>query len=130
MENYDRIMRGEPPVIPDDGSEVHDYVHVADVARANVMAMASDITAESFTVASGVATDLNRVVALLLKFTGSDLKPVYKSAPSSVRSSVTKQLDFSIAKAEKMLGWKPEVSIEEGIRRLLEWRKAQDTPAS
>ena len=79
MENYDRIMRGEAPVIPDDGSEVHDYIHVADVARANVMAMASDVTGESFTVVSGVATDLNRVVALLLKITGSDLKPVYKT---------------------------------------------------
>jgi UDP-glucose 4-epimerase len=53
MENYDRIMRGEPPVIPDDGSEVHDYIHVSDVARANVIAMASDVTAESFNVATG-----------------------------------------------------------------------------
>jgi UDP-glucose 4-epimerase len=130
MENYDRIMRGESPVIPDDGSEVHDYIHVADVARANVMAMASDVTAESFNVATGVATTLSRVVELLLKMTGSDLKPVYKSGGSSVRSSVTKQLDFNRAKAEKMLGWVPEVSIEEGIRRLLEWRKSQDAPVS
>lgn len=130
MENYDRIMRGEPPVIPDDGSEVHDYVHVADVARANVMAMASDVTAESFNVASGVATNLNRVVELLLQITGSKLKPVYKTGGGSVRSSVTKQLDFSLAKIEKMLGWKPEVTIEEGIRRLLEWRQAQDTQPS
>jgi UDP-glucose 4-epimerase len=129
MENYDRIMRDEAPVIPDDGSEVHDYVHVADVARANVMAMASDVTAESFTVASGVATDLNRVVALLLKVTGSDLKPVYMTNASSVRSSTTKHLDFSLAKIEKMLGWKPEVPIEDGIRRLIEWRKGQDKVA-
>jgi UDP-glucose 4-epimerase len=43
-----------------------------------------------------------------------------------VRSSVTKQLDFSRAKIEKMLGWVPEISIEDGVRRLLEWRKAQD----
>jgi UDP-glucose 4-epimerase len=49
---------------------------------------------------------------------------------SSVRSSVTDQLDFSRAKIEKMFGWVPEISIEEGIRRLLDWRKAQDTPAS
>ena len=125
MENYDRIMRGEAPVIPDDGSEVHDYIHVSDVARANVMAMASDVTGESFTVASGVATDLNRVVGLLLKVTGSDLKPVYKTNASAVRSSVSKHLDFSLAKIEKMIGWKPEVSIEDGIRRLIEWRKTQ-----
>lgn len=130
MENYDRIMRGEPPVITGDGSEVHDYIHVADVARANVMAMASDVTAESFNVATGVATSLNRLVEILLQVTGSALKPVYKTGGSSVRSSVTSQLDFSRAKIEKMLGWVPELSIEEGIRRLLDWRKAQDASTS
>lgn len=130
MENYDRIVRGEPPVISGDGSEVHDYIHVADVARANVMAMASDITAESFNVATGTATSLNRLVEILLQVTGSSLKPVYQTGGSSVRSSVTDQLDFSRAKIEKMLAWVPEISIEEGIRRLLEWRKAQDAPAS
>ncbi|MCE7795554.1 NAD-dependent epimerase/dehydratase family protein [Sphingobium sufflavum] len=42
IQNYDRILRGERPHLSGDGSEVHDYIHVADVARANVMAMASD----------------------------------------------------------------------------------------
>lgn len=126
MENYDRIARGEAPVITGDGSEVHDYIHVADVARANVMAMASDVTGESFNVVTGVATSLNRLVEILLSITGSSLKPVFKTGGGSVRSSVTDQLDFSRAKIEKMLGWVPEVSIEEGIRRLLEWRKAQE----
>jgi UDP-glucose 4-epimerase len=130
MENYDRIARGEAPVITGDGSEVHDYIHVADVARANVMAMASDVTAESFNVVTGVATSLNRLVEILLSITGSPLKPVFKTGGGSVRSSVTDQLDFSRAKIEKMLGWVPEVSIEEGIGRLLEWRKAQDKTAS
>lgn len=126
MENYDRIARGERPVITGDGSEVHDYIHVADVARANVMAMASDVTGESFNVVTGVATSLNRLVEILLSITGSSLKPEFKTGGGSVRSSVTDQLDFSRAKIEKMLGWVPEVSIEEGIRRLLEWRKAQE----
>lgn len=126
MENYDRIARGEAPVITGDGSEVHDYIHVADVARANVMAMASDVTGESFNVVTGVATSLNRLVEILLSITSSSLKPEFKTGGGSVRSSVTDQLDFSRAKIEKMLGWVPEVSIEEGIRRLLEWRKAQE----
>jgi UDP-glucose 4-epimerase len=129
MENYDRILRGEPPVIPDDGNEVHDYIHVADVARANVMAMASEVTGESFNVATGVATTLNRIVELLIEISGTTLQPVYKSGGSHVRSSVTQQLDFSTAKIEKMLGWKPEVSIEDGIRRLITWRQQEDAAA-
>jgi UDP-glucose 4-epimerase len=130
MENYDRIKRGEAPVIPDDGSEVHDYIHVSDVARANVVAMASDVTGESFNVATGSSTSLNRIVELLVKVTGTKLKPVYKANNSIVRSSITSQLDFSIAKIEKMLGWKPEVSIEEGIRRLIAWREREDAAHS
>src|SRR4029077_20078082 len=53
IENYDRIARGERPTITGDGSEVHDYIHVSDVARANVMAMASDVTGETFNAVSG-----------------------------------------------------------------------------
>ncbi|MEL3888870.1 NAD-dependent epimerase/dehydratase family protein [Ferrovibrio sp. MS7] len=126
MENYDRIKRGEAPVIPDDGLEVHDYVHVSDVARANLLAMASDVTGESFNVATGVATTLNRIVEILLQVSGSPLKPVYKQNTAQVRSSVTNELNFSRDKIASMLGWKPEVSIEDGIRRLLEWRSRED----
>lgn len=124
IENYDRIMRGERPTVTGDGSEVHDYVHVADVARANVAAMASDVTGEVFNVASGVATTIKRIVELLLQITGSDLEPQYVTT-SGVKSTSGAQLDFSIAKIERMLGWTPEVDIEQGLRRLIDWRKTQ-----
>lgn len=125
VDNYDRITRGERPIIPDDGSEVHDYIHVADVARANVMAMASDVSGESFNVVSGVATTLNRVVALLLQISGSKLEPEYRSGASHVRSSSGSRLDFSRQKIETMLGWRPEIPLEEGIRRLIDWRRRE-----
>ena len=56
IQNWDRIVRGERPVLPGDGSEVHDYIHVADVARANVMAMASNVTGEVINTVTGVET--------------------------------------------------------------------------
>jgi UDP-glucose 4-epimerase len=124
IENYDRIMRGERPVITGDGSEVHDYIHVADVARANVMAMASDVTGETFNVVSGVATNLNRLVELLLKITGSSLQPEFAAGGGAVKSTSGSQLDLSRAKIEKMLGWVPEVDFEQGLRRLIDWRKS------
>ena len=123
IENYDRIRRGERPQISGDGSEVHDYVHVADVARANVMAMASDVTGEVFNVASGVATNLEQLVALLLKITGSRLEPEYASGGGAVRSTSGSSLDFDIGKAERLLGWAPEVDFEAGLRRLIAWRE-------
>src|SRR4030081_959105 len=75
IESYERIKAGERPVIAGDGSEAHDYVYVGDVARANVMAMASEVSGESFLIATGVDSSVNDIVAILLKLTGSPLKP-------------------------------------------------------
>lgn len=125
IDNYERIARGERPRITGDGSEVHDYVHVADVARANVMAMASDVTGEVFNIGSGISTDLVRLVDILLEITGSNLEPEYVEAGGAVKSTSGSTIDFRIEKARDMLGWEPQVGIEEGIRRLIEWRKTQ-----
>lgn len=125
MENYDRIVRGERPTLPGDGSEVHDYVHVEDVARANVMAMASDVSGEVFNVVTGEQTTVKRIVEILLDITGSRLEPEYKSPGGAVKSTSGSVLDLSRAKIEKMLGWRPEVGIEAGLRRLIDWRKTQ-----
>jgi UDP-glucose 4-epimerase len=129
IENYDRIMQGKAPTIPGDGSEVHDYIHVADVARANVTAMASDVSGETFNVATGVATTVKRIVEILLEITGSQLEPEYASAGAGVRSTTGTQLNFSRSKIEQMLGWRPEVGIEAGLRRLIDWRRGEISPA-
>jgi UDP-glucose 4-epimerase len=125
VENYDRVKKGERPLIPDDGREVHDYVHVSDVARANVDAMASEVSGESFNVATGIATSVNEVVRILLKVMKSDLKPEFRNKPGLVRASTATSLDFSRKKIGEMLGWEPKVDLEEGIGRLVRWLDAQ-----
>ncbi len=125
IDTYDKLMKGERPQIPGDGSEVHDYIHVADVARANLMAMDSDVTAEAFNVATGTATTLNRLFEIIAGIVGSDLTPEYGDKAGAVRVTTSSQLDFSIGKIGRMIGWKPEVSIEDGIARLIDWRRAQ-----
>lgn len=126
IDAYDKLIKGERPQIPGDGSEVHDYIHVADVARANLMAMDSDVTAEAFNVATGQATSLNRLVEIVAEIVGSDLTPEYQEKAGAVRVTTSCALDFSIAKIEKMIGWTPQVSIEDGIARLVKWRQSQD----
>lgn len=123
IQSYDRIMRGEPPVLPGDGSEVHDYIHVADVARANVMAMASEVTGEVFNVVTGVETTVKRIAEIVLAITGSDLQPEYADDANAVKATSSPSLKLSREKIARMLGWEPEVSVEEGIRRLIDWRK-------
>lgn len=126
IDTYDKLKNGDRPKIPGDGSEVHDYIHVSDVASANLMSMESDVTAEAFNVATGKATNLNRLVEIVADVIGSDLKPEYEEKEGAVRVTTSSSLDFSIEKIEKMIGWKPQVSIEKGIERLIRWREAQD----
>jgi UDP-glucose 4-epimerase len=125
IQNYDRIMRGERPTLPGDGSEVHDYIHVADVARANVMAMASDVTGEVFNVVSGVETTVKRIAEILLEITGSDLEPEYADQAGAVKATSSASLKLSREKIGRMLGWEPEVSVDQGVRRLIDWLKVQ-----
>lgn len=126
IQNYDRIRRGERPVLPGDGSEVHDYIHVADVARANVTAMASDVTGEVFNVVSGVETTVKRISEILLDLAGSDLKPEYADDAGAVKATASASLKLSRAKIKAAIGWEPEVPVEEGIRRLTSWIAAQN----
>ena len=121
VDTYQRIKRGERPLIPDDGLEVHDYLHVADAAKANLIAMGSDVSRESFTVCTGVSTTLNRLVQIILDLTGSDLQPEYRTPAGKIRATVSKTLKFSNRKLERMLGWTPEISMEDGIARMVEW---------
>lgn len=125
IQNYDRIMRGERPTLPGDGSEVHDYIHVADVARANVMAMASDITGEVLNVVTGVETTVARIAEILLEITGSDLTAEYADTADAVKATSSASLKLSREKIRRMLGWEPQIGVDEGIRRLIAWRAAQ-----
>ena len=86
------------------------------------MAMASDVSSETFNVVSGVSTTVKRLVELLIQITGSVLEPVYTS--TKVTSSTGSQINFSRKKVERMLGWRPEIEFETGLRRLIEWRRS------
>jgi UDP-glucose 4-epimerase len=72
-----------------------------------------------------VATTVERLVELLIEITGSSLEPVYASVAGGVHSTTGAQLNFSRAKIDRLLDWRPEVDLEQGLRRLIDWRRAQ-----
>lgn len=117
----ERIEAGLPPLILGDGSTTMDFVYIDDVARANVLALASDVEDDVFNVASGVETSLNELAAALLRVMGSDLKPEY--GPERKVNPVSRRL-ADTSKAERMLGFRAAVGLEEGLRRLVEWWRA------
>jgi UDP-glucose 4-epimerase len=122
----DQVRRGEAPVIEGDGSEVHDYVYVTDVARACVLAMHSSAHNHALNVATGVDTTATQVAETALRICGrQDLKPQYREDRRAVRSAAGTRLQFSREKAEREVGWVPQVGLEEGMRRLIDWQKTQ-----
>ncbi|MBD9453475.1 NAD-dependent epimerase/dehydratase family protein [Rhizobium sp. RHZ02] len=114
----ERIASGLPPIILGDGTQTMDFVHVHDIARANLLAARSDVTDEVFNVASGSETSLRELAALLTKVMGSSLEPQF--GPARKVNAVPRRL-ASTAKAEKLLGFSAKVTMEEGLRDLVEW---------
>jgi UDP-glucose 4-epimerase len=114
----ERIASGQPPLILGDGKSTMDFVYIDDVARANVLGLSSDVADDVFNVAMGVETSLNDLAAALLKVMNSDLKPEY--SPERKVNPVPRRL-ADIRKAEKLLGFRAQVGLEEGLRRLVEW---------
>ncbi|NOX62630.1 MAG: NAD-dependent epimerase/dehydratase family protein [Chloroflexi bacterium] len=118
----ERIEAGKPPLIFGDGTQTMDFIYAEDIARANLLAAKADVTDEVFNIASGVETSLNELAYALLKVMGSDLKPEY--GPERKVNPVRRRL-ADTSKAERLLGFKAEVSLEEGLRRLVKWWREQ-----
>jgi nucleoside-diphosphate-sugar epimerase len=116
----DRIAAGQPPLIFGDGTQTMDLIYIDDVTDANIAAMESDVTDEVFNVASGVETSLLELLRMVLKVTGSTLEPEFM--PARTINPVPRRL-ADTKKAENLLGFKAKVSVEEGLRRLIAWRK-------
>jgi UDP-glucose 4-epimerase len=120
MKVLDRIFAGERPVIFGDGSQVYDFIHVIDAARANVLGMKSDCADENFNVGMGIGTSINELVALLLELTGSTLQPEYRA---EAQSFVTQRIG-STEKAERLLGFRASIPLRDGVKSVVDWRMA------
>lgn len=122
----DQVRRGEAPVIEGDGSEVHDYVYVTDVARACVLAMHSAAHGHCLNIVTGVDSTHTQVAQTALRLCArADLQPQYREDRRAVRSAAGTRLGFSRDKAAREIGWEPQVNLEEGMKRLLAWQRTQ-----
>jgi len=120
MKVLDRIDAGQPPLIFGDGSQSYDFIHVEDVARANVLAMQAEASDEFFNIGMGVKTTINELVKELLDITGSTLEPEYRPQEQMF---VTHRVG-STEKAERLLGFRATKPLREGLRSVVEWRRA------
>ncbi len=118
-----RIEKGEPPLILGDGTTSMDFIYIEDLARANVLALEADCTDEVFNVASGVETSLSELAAALMKVMDAPAGMQPEFGPERKVNAVPRRL-ADTSKAAEMLGFKAEVDLEEGLRRLVAWWRA------
>ena len=121
MKMLDAIDKGEAPTIMGDGSEAFDFVAVEDCALANVCAMKASATDEFYNVGTGVRTSLKELAEKLLNLTGCNLEINYaeRSQATLVRNRIG-----SPKKATEEIGYTAEIDLDEGLRRLIDWRAA------
>ena len=117
----EKMLRGEPVTVNGDGKQTRDYVYVGDVVRANLLAVESTATGP-FNIGTGIETDVSALARLLLEASGSC---------SEVRHGPAKQGEqrrsvIDSRRAAEVLGWRPEVSLADGLGRTVEWFRARE----
>jgi UDP-glucose 4-epimerase len=118
----ERIAAGKPPLIFGDGTQTMDFVDVRDIARANILAAKADVSDEVFNVASGEETSLRQLAEMLAKVMGSSLEPEHAEARKV--NPVSRRL-ASTEKAERLIGFKAAIGMEQGLRDLVQWWRAE-----
>ncbi|MGB9553116.1 MAG: GDP-mannose 4,6-dehydratase, partial [bacterium] len=114
-------VSGRKPVLFGDGKQTRDFLFVEDACRAMLLAMEKEGAAgQVFNIASGKETSITDLGKIILSLEGKDFEPERKpERPGDIRRSLA-----SIEKAERILGWRPQVSLEEGLKKTLEWVKS------
>lgn len=120
MKILDNIDKGISPVVFGDGSQAYDFVYVGDVARANVCALKSEVPFGFYNVGRGIKTSIKELTELMLRIIGSDLPIRYESAGQTF---VTNRVGDPVA-AERDLGFTWTVGLEDGLERLVKWRRS------
>ncbi len=121
-----RLLNNLPPIIYEDGQQMRDFVFVEDIARANAHVMESDAANNQvFNVGTGTGTPVMKFACLLRDAYGAKVDP---SAPGEFRPMDFRHLIADNSKITA-LGWKPQVPVEQGVKRYAYWIMSRTRPA-
>jgi UDP-glucose 4-epimerase len=115
------LFAGKPPAIHGDGNQTRDFTFIDDAVEATLLAATSDrAVGEVFNVGTGVETRVNEVAEILIRLIGADVRPTHtdRRDVDNIRRRVV-----NIEKTRRTLRWVPEVTLEEGLRRTVEWQR-------
>lgn len=118
-----RMLNGNAPLVFEDGEQMRDFVSIHDIVRANMLAMdRPESNGEVINVGCGRPITIRRVAELLAKALGRDFEPVITN---KFRAGDIRHCYADISKAERLLGYRPQVTHEEGFRELAQWLGGQ-----
>jgi UDP-glucose 4-epimerase len=112
-----RTLAGQSPIIYGDGEQSRDFIFVEDVVAANLLAAASDIQGTHLNIGCGQASTVNEVARMINEILGLELEPIYESA----RLGEVRRSEADISRASKLLGFKPNSSLRNGLDQTVEW---------
>lgn len=116
-----RLLEDKPPIIYGDGEQTRDFISVADVARANILAMEGDASGV-FNIAGGSRISLNHLASMLAEITGIHRRPIYEPPRAGdVRDSLA-----DISRAGEAFGFSPRCTLEAGLRETVAWFRDAD----
>jgi CDP-glucose 4,6-dehydratase len=120
-------LAGRPPVLRSDGSPERDFLHVEDAARAYLAIWEAmgrgDGHGEAFNAGGGVPHRVGDVVELICRLAGSSVAPEIRGQGTPPGEIDRQWVDFT--KLRELTGWRPEVDLEDGLARTLDWYRAQ-----
>jgi UDP-glucose 4-epimerase len=115
-----RMLRGEPITVNGDGKQTRDYVFVGDVARMSLLALERDAMGP-VNIGMGIETDVNQLARTLLEVSGS--RSEVRHGPA--KSGEQRRSVVDIRRAADVFGWRPEVSLRDGLARTVEFFRAR-----
>lgn len=116
-----KILNSENPIIYGDGEQTRDFVYVEDVLNAIEKALTSKLVKNRvFNIGSGQRHSVNQIFNILKEISSFNGRPEFMER----RKGEVRHTLADISRAERELGWKPKISIDEGLRRTFEYMKA------
>jgi len=109
------ILLGQPCIVYGDGQQTRDFVFVNDIAQANMLAIQGPLG--TFNIGTEVETSLNQLLAAFERVVGHPVSREYAAA----RAGEVQRIALNAEKAQHEMGWKPMVSLEDGLRQTLDW---------
>ena len=120
-----RLLNNKPPIVYEDGLQIRDFVHVQDVARANILALTrTSADYEPINIASGKYMTIHKLAETLPRIYEKYISPLYYN---QYRAGDVRHCYANISKARKLLGYEPQVEIEEGMATLRDWMAKLET---